>query len=177
MGSFEPEVHKDYRWLELLKENEALRRENEALKKKLDFARGGPCVIYVAGLPGGEPSRYKDGYDLTTKHGRRLEVKWSKVQLSKESNYRGWVWDNVLGRNETKTYEILVLGGQREERHEAQYPVGLPYVCFLVPRQYVDSIRTCNAVRLNTNLATARAPKSEILKRYLVRSEAEFRDF
>lgn len=65
--------------------------------------------------------------------------------------------------------------GEKDQRYEAQYPPDLPYVCFLVPRLDVDTIKsTGNCVALNTNLATARAYKSEALKRYLVRSREHF---
>jgi hypothetical protein len=171
-------MNKDEVILRLKKRTSELEQENEALKKRLDFARGGPAEKFVAELTGGELTRYKDRHDVTTKSGHRLEVKLSHLNRPASSKTKRWNWDRILGLNETKEYDFLVLTGEKDERYKEQYPPCLPYVFFLVPRRDVPAIMGAgNCVALNTNLNTARANKAEVLKRYLVRSPERFREF
>ncbi|MGA2594709.1 MAG: hypothetical protein ABSH32_32830 [Bryobacteraceae bacterium] len=167
------------RILELEGENDELKRENEALKKTINFARGAPAEELIAKLTDGERTGYKDRHDVTTKSGHRLEVKLSHLNNPSSSRTRRWNWEGLLGRNETKEYDFLVLVGQKDRRYGAQYPdFDLDYVIFLVPRGDVDSIKSRgNRVALNTNLATARAQKSIVLKSYLVSSPECFMEF
>jgi hypothetical protein len=118
---------------------------------------------------------YKDGHDVTTRSGHRLEVKLSHLNSPTSSSTLRWNWERPLGRNETKEYDFLVLVGEKDPRYEAQYPTGLPYVCFMVPKREVNTIKSIgNCIALNTNLATVRAYKSKVLRRYLVRSREHF---
>jgi hypothetical protein len=151
-----------------------LEEENEALKKRLDFARGVPAEDFVAELTNGLRAGYKDGHDVTTEGGDHLEVKLSHLNSTSSKTLR-WNWDNLLGHNGTKEYHFLVLVGEKDPRYEAQYPE-LPYVCFVVPRGDVDTVKTGNCIALNTNLTTARAPKSKVLKCYLARSREHFKE-
>ena len=50
----------------------------------------------------------------------------------------------------------------------------VPFVFFLVPRQDVDLIKTGTDIAINTNLATAKASKSAVLKRHLVVAKNTF---
>jgi hypothetical protein len=166
---------KDDEILRLRERIRVLEEENEVLKKRLSGARGVPAEIFVAELTDGKRTRYKDRHDVTTKSGQRLEVKQSHLNAPGPSNTRRWNWDRLLGLNETKEYDFLVLMGDKDPRFDAQYPADLPWVCFLVPRRDVGNIRSrSNCVALNTNLATARAYKARVLKRYLVRSREHF---
>jgi hypothetical protein len=151
-----------------------LEEDNKALKKKLDSARGVPAEDFIAELTHGQRSRYKDGHDITTEGGHRLEVKSSSLHSPSSSKTLRWTWDNLLGLHQTKQYDFLVLVGEKDPRYEEQYPE-LPYVCFLVPKRDVDTINSDgDCVALNTNLATAKAAKSNVLKRYLVHSREHF---
>jgi hypothetical protein len=87
------------------------------------------------------------------------------------------IGDRLLGLNETKEYDFLVLVGEKDRTYDAQYPADLDYVIFLVPRGDVDSIKSKSCVGLNTNLDTATAPKAKVLKQYLVHSPERFTDF
>jgi len=162
---------------EILRLNERifkLEKENEALKKRRDSARGVPAEDFIAELTHGRRSRYKDGHDITTESGHRLEVKSSNLHTPSSSKTLRWTWDNLLGLHETKQYDFLVLLGEKDQQYEEQYPE-LPYVCFLVPRRDVDTINSAgDCVALSTNLAGIRAPKSKILRRYLVHSREHF---
>jgi hypothetical protein len=152
-----------------------LEKENEALKKRLSLARGVPAEVFIADLAGGERTKgYKDRYDVITKSGLRIEVKQSHLNSPGSTKTKRWNWDRLLGLNATKKYDLLALVGDKDHRYEAQYPE-LEYVCFLVPRRDVDTIKSNgNCIALNTNLKTARACKSQVLIRYLVRSREHF---
>jgi hypothetical protein len=166
------------RILELEQKNYELTQENEALRKRINFARGVPAEELIAKLTDGvRTTGYKDLYDVTTKSGHRLEVKLSHLNRPNPSSTQRWNWDRILGLNEAKQYDFLVLAGEKDPRYDAQYP-DLDYVIFLVPRGQVDSIKSKgNCVALNTNLDKVRAKKSNELKRYLVHSPEQFTDF
>jgi len=165
------------RILELERANHELKQDNEALRKRINFARGAPAEELIAKLTDGQRTGYKDRYDVTTMSGHRLEVKLSHLQTPSSSRTRRWNWERLLGLNETKQYDFLVLAGEKDPRYDAQYP-DLPFVIFLVPRRDVDTIVSSgNRVALNTNLDTARAQKAMVLKSYLVRSPERFTEF
>ena len=158
--------------LELQAENEELKKENEELKRNHDRARGVPAEELVAQMTGGKRTgRYKDLYDVETENGKRIEVKLSKVGTQPSKR---WVWDNIVG---PKEYDYLVLAGEKDERWLKRYP-DLHYVFFLVPRDAVNDINSNgDCIALNTNFATARAPKARLLiDRYLVRSQEGFKN-
>ncbi len=165
------------RVLELEEENAALKKENEALEKRIRFARGVPAEEFVAKLTDGVRSRYKDGHDVTTGRGRRLEIKMSHLNSPGSSKTRRWNWDRLRGDNETKDYDFLVLVGDKDPRYASQYPSGLEYVCFLIPRGEVDTVCSRgDCIALNTNLNTVRAHKGILLKKYLLHSPACLRE-
>jgi hypothetical protein len=164
---------------EILKLRERIREleeENEKLKKKFDRARGVPAEVLVAQMTGGtRTDRYKDLYDVKTEQGNRIEVKLSKVHDYKSTKTKRWTWNAILG---PKQYDFLVLAGEKDPRFCESYPANLEYVFFLVPQSAVDDINSRgDCIALNTNFATARAPKSKILiERYLVHSQEEFKN-
>jgi hypothetical protein len=169
-------AQKDEIILALENENAALKNEIKALKTKIEFARGVPVEELVKEWTEGTRMNYKDGHDVTTKNGTRLEVKFSNVHTLKSSIKR-WNWDSLLGENEKKEFDYLVLAGAKDESYE--YPA-LPYVLFIVPRDAVNDITSRgNCMALNTNLDIVRgnSQKSTTLKRYLVRSQNEFERF
>jgi hypothetical protein len=167
-------AHKDEVIQALEKENEALKKEIKALKTQIEFQRGGPVVELIREWTEGTLTVYKDRYDATTKNGTRLEIKHSKVHTLK-SGVRRWTWSSILGMNEMKKFDYLVLAGLKDAHYE--YP-DLPYVLFLVPRGNLDHIASGSLV-LNTNLDLDRANnhKLRLLKPYLVRSRNEFERF
>ena len=68
-----------------------LEEANEALKKRLDFARGVPAEDFVAELTHGvRDAGYKAGYDVTTEGGHHLEVKQSKLNHPGSSKLARW---------------------------------------------------------------------------------------
>jgi hypothetical protein len=101
-------------------------------------------------------------------------VKYSHLNVPSSSKTKRWNWHSVLGSAYNKDYEYLVLIGQKDLRYEDQYPADLEDVFFLVPRSDVEVIRTGNDIAINTNLATARAPKSLALKQHLVMEKDTF---
>ena len=157
----------------LEKVNEALRNENKALKRQIEFARGAPVVELIRKWTGGTSTSYKDRYDVTTKNGTRLEIKYSKVHTLKNS-VRRWTWNNILG---TKEFDYLVLAGVKDQAYE--YP-DLPFVLFVVARSVVNDITSGgNCLALNTKLDMDRSNNHKLrrLKPYLVRLRKEFERF
>jgi hypothetical protein len=166
-------VHKDEVILALEKENVALKNENNALKKRIEFARGGPVEELIKEWTEGKITKYKDRYDVMTKNGTHLEIKYSKVHTLKNS-VRRWTWHNILGMKE---FDYLVLAGVKDQAYE--YP-DLPFVLFVVPRSNMNDIMSgSNGLSLNTNLDIERANnlKAVLLKPYLARSQNEFERF
>jgi hypothetical protein len=166
---------KDEVILALEKENKELKEENEALKKWVEFARGAPVVALVAEWTKGVLTKYKDSYDIETKSGMRLEVKWSKCNPTRSSTKR-WVWNGILGLNRMKDFQFLVLAGEKDPRYKARYP-NLPYVFFLVPRSAVNNVKGGNSVGFSTNPDTVWGAAPKRLKPYLVHSQDEFGRF
>lgn len=78
---------KDDEILRLKKRILELKEENEALKKRLNFARGVPAEACVAELTDGKRTAYKDRHDVTTKSGHRLEVKLSHLNSPSSSKF------------------------------------------------------------------------------------------
>jgi regulator of replication initiation timing len=160
----------------LKRENQKLRKANRELKRTLSFQRGDPVVKYIARLTKGQVTPYKEGYDIVTKCGKQLEVKVSYT-LNEQTRTRTkrWVWDRILGLNETKRFDFLLLAGRKDERYKAQYPPGLKWVFFLVPWEQVRAVTTQNCIGLNTNREGVRPHNSRArdLWNLLVDSEGE----
>jgi hypothetical protein len=158
-----------------------LELENSRLKEERDFFRRTPTLAQglkgetlIADLTHGVQTGYKDPHDVTVPSGARLEVKYSHLNVQKKTKTKRWNWHSVLGSTNNKQYEYLVLVGEKDTRYDDQYPADLPVVLFLVPRSEVDHIKTGNDIAINTNLATAMAPRSLALKRHLVMEKDRF---
>ena len=158
----------------LEREKAQLRREVEFFRRTPTLAQGLKGETLIANLTGGVRTGYKDPHDVTVKNGDRLEVKYSHVNVPNSSKTKRWNWHSVLGSAHNKEYEYLVLVGEKDPRYRDQYPDGLAFVFFLVPRSDVDHIKTGNDIALNTNLETARALKSLALRRHMVMAEDTF---
>lgn len=165
-------LHKRIGLLE--REKAQLRREVEFFRRTPTLAQGLKGETLIANLTGGVRTGYKDPHDVTVKNGDRLEVKYSHVNVPNSSKTKRWNWHSVLGSAHDKEYEYLVLVGEKDPRYRDQYPDGLAFVFFLVPRSDVDHIKTGNDIALNTNLETARALKSLALRRHMVMAEDTF---
>ena len=163
----------------------ACEQEKQRLREELSFLMEFPAVAQglkgedlVARYTGGIVTGHKDSHDVVIKDGARIEVKFSRLNTQAHKKTKRWNWIRPLGQNESKEYDWLVLMGDKDPRYEEQYPVELPYVFFMIPRNSIDDIRSNGklSVALNTNLATAKAPQSVALKRYLVRSATDFKE-
>lgn len=168
-------AQKDESILALEKQNAALKNDIKALQTTIEFFRGVPIEELVKEWTEGTRMNYKDGHDVRTKNGTRLEVKFSTIHTPKPSLKR-WTWSSLLGENEKKDFQYLVLAGVKDQSYE--YPA-LPYVFFIVPRDAVYAITSRGSLALNTNLDIVRANNktSIMLKGYLVHSQNEFERF
>jgi hypothetical protein len=144
-----------------------LESENARLKKEVDFLKLHPTIAQgikgetlVAQLTDGTITSYAESYDVRTRDGLRLEVKFSKLnQPMKVAPTLRWNWSKPLGwLDKGKDYHYLLLIGEKDPRYLDQYPDGSPYVYFLVPIQSVSVVmnkgRTIGgAIAITTNLA------------------------
>ncbi|MGB7233937.1 MAG: hypothetical protein WBD19_19865 [Candidatus Acidiferrum sp.] len=164
-------AQKDEVIIKLQKENLELKSENWKLTTRIECARGVPVERLIAEWTEGTIQPYKHSHDITTKNGKLLEVKYSKIHTQKTTR---WVWDSLQGRNRTKKFNYLVLAGSKEGLHG--YPdLQCEYVLFLIEQSAVSRIG--NSVALNTNLRKARGLNAPLLIRHLVASRHEFDKF
>jgi len=145
-----------------------LQKEIRKLKTQIEYARGVPVERLIAEWTGGEITAYKHSHDVTTKKGKLLEVKYSKIHTQKTKR---WVWDSLRGENRTKIYHFLVLAGSKEGLYG--YPDDLQYALFLLPLKAVEHMNR-DSVALNTNLQKARGLHAPLLINHLVHSRSEF---
>ena len=145
---------------ELESENARLRKELDFLKLHPTIAQGIKGETLVAKLTGGAITSYAESYDVRTRDGLRVEVKFSKLnQPMKVAPTRRWNWSKPLGwLDKGKDYHYLLLIGEKDPRYFDQYPDETPYVYFLLPIQSVPAVmdkgRTVGGViQITTNLA------------------------
>lgn len=173
-------LHEQVRHLK--QENRILRQERDLLREERDYFRTLPKIsqglkgeALIAHLTQGMQTGYKEPHDIIVKSRERLEVKFSNLNVPNRANKtKRWNWSYVYGSTNKKIYEYLVLVGEKDVRYLEQYPPDLPFVIFLLPWSEVNRVRTGTVIAINTNLRTARAPKSQVLKQYLVIKREEF---
>ncbi|ANK83057.1 MAG: hypothetical protein TEF_21320 [Rhizobiales bacterium NRL2] len=133
-----------------MNEAEQLREDNERLKarvieleRKLAFWEGHTTLGYgargeqlVAAITGGQLTHHTELFDLEMSNGARVEVKYSKANVSvKGSPGRRWQWNKIYGQAGGKKYDYLLLIGEKDERHWKDYrDSDAPYVLFLLKR-------------------------------------------
>jgi hypothetical protein len=152
-----------------------LEREVDFLKTHPTISQGIKGETLIVDITGGTLGAYADAHDVTVGGKTKIEVKFSKLNSPVPgSSTRRWNWSKPLGwKDKGKDYDFLLLVGEKDQRFEDQYYAGAPYVFFMVPRHYVPSIsnvgNTIGAnVQIITNLAKARSPTSQELKKWLV---------
>lgn len=170
----------------LAAENALLKVRIAQLEEELAFLRTHPVILQglkgeslVAKLTGGELTSFAAEHDVVVAGDIKIEVKQSKLNTPvRGSSTRRWNWSRPLGwKDKGKSYDFLLLVGDKDKRYPHQYKDSSPYVFFLVPKEHVP--RICNSgsaiganVQLTTNLARATSPTSVALKSFMV-SEAE----
>ncbi len=95
----------------------------------------------VCDLVGGELTSYATGFDITAAK-IKIEVKYSRLGSPvKGSKTLRWSWSKPLGwKDKGKTYDFLVLIGEKDDRFPNQYLDTSRYVCFLIPRKEVEKV-------------------------------------
>ena len=148
------------RIIELEAENSRLNRELDFLKMHPTMAQGLKGEMLIAQLVDGVVTDYAAGYDVLTRTGLHIEVKYSKLNHPmKVAPTKRWNWGKPLGwLDQGKDYHYLLLIGEKDPRYRDQYPDGTPYVYFLVPLQAVrdvmDQGKTIGGmIQITTNLA------------------------
>ena len=143
-----------------------LEREVEFLRLHPVFAQGLKGERFICMITGGLATELNASFDILTKGGLKLEVKFSKLntpELSAPETKR-WSWSKVMGwLDKGKDYDFLLLIGERDHRYDDQYPDDCPYAVFLIPAARVRSIVVAGKaigshVNLTTNFRTVRSP-------------------
>lgn len=162
--------------------NQRLREENQRLNKELRWHRSHPTLArgirgetLVASWVAGLRTSGNAAFDVDA-GGCRLEVKLSALGVavrarasSPELRTLRWTWGKVFGESGRKKYDRLVLIGDADNRHMAQYrDPGSLFVVFEVPFEDVRSVAISSGkiIQLTTNPASARSRASTLFGRY-----------
>lgn len=131
---------------ELEVENAALRKENKLLRSKLGAAvwrvDGSTAEAFVHELIGGKRTLGSTRHDLETSGGTKLEIKFSNLNKAMpNSAMRRWLWAHVLGRDNTKIFDRLILVAPHDPqfREQMKDPAS-PCVIFDIPYKQVPSL-------------------------------------
>jgi len=127
-------------------ELEACREENKLLRAKLGTAAwridASIAEAFVHELIGGERTRGSAAYDLEAPNGMRIEIKFSNLNKAMPNSVmRRWVWGHVLGRNNAKVFDRLILLGPHDPQFRQQMKdPNSKWVIFDVPFNEVASL-------------------------------------
>lgn len=121
-------------------------------------------------------SKLNAAFDLTTKSGIKLEIKFSKLHtpVKTSPNTKRWTWSKPLGwLDKGKDYDFLILLGEKDIRYISQYLDRSPYVVFMIPLSRVPEICASGSaiganVNLTTNLANVNSPISKVLIEHML---------
>jgi hypothetical protein len=168
--------------LSLEEENEILRLRVESLERELAFlqahtsiAQGMRGESLIIDLAGGAIGSYASQHDITLRDGTKVEVKFSKLNIPNlKASTKRWNWSKPLGwKNKGKSYDLLLLVGEKDERFKEHDIDDSPYVFFLVPYNNVPEITTSGAaigsnVQLVSNFLNLRSEQSLAIRKYQV---------
>jgi hypothetical protein len=157
------------------KQIDILEKENRFLKMHPVFVQGLKGETLVVKRTGGELTSFAAQHDITMLDNTTVEVKFSKLNSPVRGGAtRRWNWSKPLGyKDKGKSYDYLLLIGDKDWRFPSQYLDDSPFVYFLIHRNDVPSILTRGAVmgsnsQLTTNLAKATSPASTAIKNHMV---------
>ena len=163
-------------------ENQLLKARVASLESELAFLRmhtvflqGIKGETLVADLTGGELTAFAAGHDIVIGGSVTVEVKFSKLNTPVPgSSTRRWNWSKPLGwKDKGKSFDFLILVGEKDTRFPDQYLDDSPYVYFLIPRARVPEITTQGKaiganVQITTNLSKAQSTASLALKQFII---------
>ena len=163
-------------------ENEKLRAHVTRLEREIGFLRTHPVFLQglkgeklIAKLTGGELTEFATGHDVTVDRNVTIEVKFSKLNTPNKkaaSATRRWNWSNITGGLRQKSFDYLILIGEKDDRYPDQYLDDSPYIFFLVPGSRVHEISQKHGIRSNaqigSNLAQAHSEIAMALKTFIV---------
>ena len=166
----------------LLLENDLLRARVLQLEAEVAFLRTHPVFVQglkgetlVASLTGGELTAFAAKHDVVVRGKVTIEVKFSKLNIPVLGrDTRHWNWSKPLGwKDKGKTYDYLLLVGEKDHRFPHHYLDDSPYIFFLLPKSIVPTVcsigRSIGAmVQITTNLVHAKSPTSRVLRSHMV---------
>ena len=97
----------------------------------------------IANAVEGAITPYARSYDVQSR-AWKLEVKFSRLRRagSRKGDNLRWAWLKLFGEGGNKTYDFLVLIGEKDDRYRENYldTSTRPYVFFLIPQDDVASL-------------------------------------
>ena len=171
----------------LREENRLLHERIKVLESQLAFLNRHAAL--TAGITGealirdlstGALTKYGESFDLLTKTGAKIEVKYSDLNAPvSNASTRRWAWGKIFGESGAKDFDAMVLVGVKDPRYSSQYKdQQSPYVIFVVPRDKLDPLVIQNgrtrSINLTTNPAKARSAAAPLYHSYQV-TEAELK--
>ncbi|WP_139191628.1 hypothetical protein [Variovorax sp. CF079] len=145
------------------------------LEKEVEFLRYHPTLAqglkgerFICQITEGIATSLNARFDVKSKGGLKLEVKFSKLHSPEKSalDTKRWSWSKPMGwLDKGKDYDFLLLVGDKDYRFEDQYVDDSPYVVFLIPsarvHQTIVSGKTIGAnINLTTNFSSVRSVPS-----------------
>jgi hypothetical protein len=146
------------------------------------LAKGMRGEALVAGWISGSVTSNNASHDMVTAAGLvTLEIKYSGLNIAVKSKTVGhlgtrrWAWSKPLGESGKKTYDRLILVGDKDPRYLDQYrDADCPYVLFDVPFSEILNLTIqtnggrYRSIQLTTNPVTARSAASLLFGTYQV---------
>lgn len=153
------------------------------MKKRIDFLERGHGHNHTIGsigeklvlnaIKGSKLTLWGDQHDVVTQKGLRLEVKFARLsQPVKTVITLRWAWGHVLGSNNSKKYERLILIGVADTRYQDAYidPTS-PYVLFDLPFSVVKSLMDSHGlIFANSNPHRGGRISKALFEKYSVQS-------
>ncbi|WP_143024339.1 hypothetical protein [Pseudomonas abietaniphila] len=173
----------------LVAENEALIAEVKILQGKLalltahnSLAQGMRGEWLVSESINGTITTHNAGHDILTAGGLlKLEIKYSALNVAVRRLGSGgsptlrWAWSKPMGESSKKTYDRLILVGDKDPRFLDQYQdKASPYVFFDVPFDEIVPLTVqtnggkYRSIQLTTNPRTAKSSASSLFTKYQV---------
>ena len=152
-----------------------IKAELVLLKTHLILLAGLRGETIVCDLVGGKLTSFAESYDIEAGQ-CKIEVKFSNLGFPVRGHAtQRWSWSKPLGwKDKGKSYDYLILLGEKDLRFPSQYLDTGPYACFFIPRPEVEALMFKGAsiggiIQITTNFKHVTAKQSMMLLRYLTK--------
>ena len=146
-----------------------LRERVLELEAKVKFLESHPTIRaglqgenVVAAIINGSRTSGNAAFDVTSPGGLRIEVKKSRLGApNSRARTLRWQWGRILGVSGKKSYDFLVLVGDKDGRYLALYrDQSGPYVFFCVPFLELEPLMTNGDMSNTRSIALTSNPRA-----------------